>query len=113
MQAGFLGGDERLHRLDNVAAGKVVGVNLLDVHREAGLGRGDLSVDDHGVRHAAQAHADEVEEPDLGPRQARAHPDGEERKQEQDEQQQGTCRHEENNISHLFGHGKFSGRAGR
>jgi hypothetical protein len=85
MQAGLLGGDERLHRLDDVAAGEVVGVDLLDFDREPGLGGGDLGIDDYGVGNAAQAHADEVEKANLGTREAGAHPDSEEGEQEEDE----------------------------
>ena len=106
VKAGFLRGDECLHRLHDVAAREVMGVNLFDFDDQAGLGRGNLSIDNHRVGHAAQAHADEVEKPDLSPSEPGPHPNREEGEQEEHEQEQGACCNEDNNISHLFGHGK-------
>jgi len=79
VEAGLLRGDEGLDGLYDITARQEVGVDFFDVDGQAGLGRSDLSVDDDGVRHGPQTHADEVEEADLGPRQTRAHPNGEER----------------------------------
>ena len=112
MQAGLLRGDERLHGLDDVAAGEVVGVDLLDVDREAGLGGGDLGVDDHAVRHAAQAHAHEVEDADLGAGEARADPDGQEGEQEEDEQEQGAGGDPDDDVRDIHGDKRGKGFSG-
>ena len=107
VEAGLLRSDEGLDSLHDIAARQEVGVDFFDVNRQAGLGRGDLSVNNHGVRHSPQTHADEVEEADLGPRQTGPHPNGEEREQEEDKNKQGAHgdpRDDGNNIrSHSEG----------
>ena len=79
------------------------------------VARGDLGVDDHAVRHAAQAHADEVEEPDLGTGQTGPDPDGQERQEEEDEDQQGAGGdpHDDREDIGRHGEGKSSEHGGR
>jgi len=89
-------------------------VELVGLDRDARLLGGDLGVDDDRVRYAAQAHADEVEERDLGAGEAGAHPDGQEGQEEEDQQQQGAGADPEDDGGGLVFHGKgLSGPAGR
>jgi hypothetical protein len=76
--AGFLGGDERLHGRDHVAAGEEMRLDLIDGDVDARLLRGDARIGDERVGDLAEPHGEEVHHADGCTGEPRAQPDAEE-----------------------------------
>ena len=93
---GLVRRDQGVDDADDVAAGQVVGLQVVDGDVEPRLDRADAGGDDRAGRHASQAHPDEGEEPDIRPRGEGGDPepngnqveDDDQRRHDQDEERE-------------------------
>ena len=89
----------------DVAAGEVVGFELVGGHLDAGLHRGDAAIDDQPDRHFAQLHGDQGAEADRRPGHARLDPDVDERDDDDEDDQGDNPQDDASNTERIIQHG--------
>ena len=74
---------------DDVAAGEVLGLDLVDGQDDAGFRGPDARIHDHAIGHLTQPHGHQVDHADIGARQPRSQPDAEKGEDNPDQDQAG------------------------
>ena len=101
LDAGFLRGDERLHGGDNIAAGEVVRLDVVDGDFNAGFLSGNTRIHDQAERHLPQLHRKEIEHTDGRTRQHGPQPYAEEREDDRRTNEDDDAKDDKNNISRI------------